>query len=64
MLALCTCMVAFLFLRRVILYRISAGCCSIIAVWAFADALRLIIDDEPALFLCLDVTKAGFVPLS
>ena len=36
----------------IVLYRISAGCCSIIVTWAFADALRLVIDDEPALFLC------------
>ena len=37
----------------VVLYRISAGCCSIIVTWAFADALRLVIDDEPALFYIL-----------
>lgn len=48
-----------------VLYRISAGFCSIIVTRVlFPDTSMIIIDNEPVLFLCPyinDITKAGFV---
>ena len=46
----------------IILYRISAGCCSIITGWVFADTFSLIIDNMPV-FLCpFIIIRGGCFP--